>query len=152
MNVQEYNFKLITRSIQENSSLVVKTKIIEIDLIADVIALSVLAFIGLIGNISSIIIIFVRKKLRHIINIFYLHHCLINLTHCCLFLPFIYSIVYQFEIPKGCSILSGVSCILITTNILNIIAMSSCIVYRIEDLVARNINFRISKFQIYYII
>ena len=91
------------------------------ELLVDAILLSILTAIGLIANTGSILIILRKNPMRHITNIFYLHHCLINFAECVLFIPFIVSVVFQFEITKGCNILSGGCCILITANILNIV-------------------------------
>jgi hypothetical protein len=91
------------------------------DLLIDAIVMSILTGIGLTANMGSIFMILRKKSTRKIINLFYLHHCLINFFECLFFIPFIVSVIFQFEISNGCSILSSGCCILITANVLNIV-------------------------------
>ena len=91
------------------------------DLFIDAIVMSILTGIGLTANMGSIFMILRKKSLRKLINLFYLHHCMINFFECLFFIPFILAVILQFDISNGCHILSGGCCILITANVLNIV-------------------------------
>lgn len=103
--------------------------------VEDTTVFSILTLIGFIANSICIILILNKKSLRQIISIFYLHHCFINLIQYLLFIPFLLAIIKQFQIANGCTILSGGCSVLITSNVLNILAISSCEAYKFEDLI-----------------
>lgn len=144
--LDEKQFKLIKNETNSNKFLVVNyIEPDQFNLVEDTLILSVITFVGLLANLVSILLILTKKTSQKVINIFYLHHCFINLTKCLLFVPFLLAIFYQFQIDRGCNILSGGLCILITANVLNIVALCSCEAYRFEDLINTRVNIRLGS-------
>jgi hypothetical protein len=101
----------------------------------DAIVLFLLTSIGIIGNVLIIFGILLRRSIRKVVNMFLLHHCVINLVECLLFIPFIRGLLDKNSDLENCEIFGGIYVTMVTANVLNIAAMTACEAYRFEDFI-----------------
>lgn len=107
---------------------------IEDEFVPDAVALLVLSILGLAGNLFNIFSIILRRSLRNMTNIFILHGCFINSIQCCLFIPFLSTILSNLlERYIKCELLGSGYVTLVTVNLLNMAAMIASEAYIFED-------------------